>query len=152
MNKASILNRWLAIFIENIILGFALMIPNFMISMAGSMESVALLIVGCLLYLVILIGFLVVQIKFWKQSTSIGKKLLKLKVVKFDTYEPLSLGDMFLRETIGKWISSIFMIGYIMALIDPDNRALHDRIVSSIVVVDDLNAGPNQGFGNQANY
>jgi len=145
MTKASILKRWFAVFIENLLLGFALMIPNLMISMGASNDSAAIALVGLLLYFVILIGFLVIQIKFWSQSTSIGKKMLNLKVVKHDTHQPLTLGEMFLREIVGKWLSSILMIGYIMALVDSDNRALHDRIVTSFVVED-------TGYDNQNNY
>lgn len=137
MDNISLFKRWFAIFIENLIMMAAMIIPNFIMGIGIFNESGPVVITGIVLYFVFLIAFIVVQIRFWAKGSSIGKKIMKIKVVRYDTKQPLSLGEMMLREIIGKWISSIFMIGYILAFFDPEQRALHDKIVNSIVVSDD---------------
>lgn len=138
MQKASIINRWVAMFIEGAILTVMLMIPNMISTIGLRFENIILVLLGLILHLGILIAYLVINIQFWKKGQSIGKRLLGLRVVNVENYQPLGLGEMALREIIGKWISSVLIIGYIIALFDSENRTLHDRIVGSIVVEDVL--------------
>lgn len=41
---------------------------------------------------------------------------------------------MVLRETIGKGVSGILIIGFFWAIWDKDNQALHDKIAGTVVV------------------
>ena len=131
---AGIFKRWFALFLEGFILGILCIIPNVVGSIGVAVESIAIVLIGFILYFVILIGYLFVQIKYWKYGQSIGKKILKLRVVREDGQTPLGLGEMAIREIFGKWLSSILMIGYIIAFFDEQKRTLHDRLVSSIVI------------------
>lgn len=78
---------------------------------------------------------LVIEIGYWKQGTSFGKSKRGLVVVNKETGTNLSLGYMFLRESVGKFISAmVFLLGFIWILIDKDKQAWHDKLVSSVVV------------------
>jgi uncharacterized RDD family membrane protein YckC len=97
-----------------------------------------LVIVFGLLGLACLIFAIVVSIKCWKKGTSFGKRRLGLVAVNKETGVPLTGGYMFLRETIGKAISGLILsLGYIWILIDKDKQGWHDKLCSSVVVVND---------------
>ena len=68
------------------------------------------------------------------QGATLGKMLLKLKVVSADG-EPLGFWQVLLRELVGRYLSAaILLIGYLMAIPDAQKRALHDRIADTRVV------------------
>ena len=47
---------------------------------------------------------------------------------------PLPFIDALYRETVGRFLSGILCIGYLLTLADRDNRALHDRLCDTRVV------------------
>jgi uncharacterized RDD family membrane protein YckC len=72
---------------------------------------------------------------YQKTGSTIGKKLFLLKVVDTHTGNLLTFKQVFLREVVGKFLSSVtFMIGYIMAGVRHDKRGLHDLIADTRVV------------------
>lgn len=76
------------------------------------------------------------QLYFWSKSTSMGKALLKMKVVDKDSYEPVGFWKMVLRELIIKHVSGIcFGLGYLWILIDSQtHQSWHDKILNTLVV------------------
>lgn len=73
-------------------------------------------------------------ILIWRFGATLGKKLLKLKVVT-NSYQPVSIGRALLRESIGKFISGIiFSLGFFTALIDKRRQTWHDKIAKTYVV------------------
>lgn len=82
-------------------------------------------------------GYLIFMV--YKYEATFGKKLVGIKVVS-DKSERLTLGQVILRETVGKIVSSMtLMIGYIMAGFTERKQALHDKIASTTVVYKDPN-------------
>ena len=65
---------------------------------------------------------------------TLGKKAMNLKVVNADGTEKLSLINVIYRETIGRFLSSILKIGYLMVGPDEEKRALHDRLCDTRVI------------------
>lgn len=85
--------------------------------------------------LAMFVGMVAIQVYFWNQSTSLGKHLMGMVVVDKESHEPVGLLKMAAREVIGKWISGmVFSLGYLWILIDEDNQAWHDKLITSIVV------------------
>ena len=76
---------------------------------------------------------------------SIGKKLAGLRIVQEDG-NPLSLNRLFLRNVVGYGLSSIFLVGYLFALVDPQRRAWHDYISKTRVVWDSKDTALKGGF------
>ena len=66
-------------------------------------------------------------------GATIGKYLMRLKVVSVDG-EKISFLTILLRETVGRYLSSIIYIGYIIAGLDSRKQGLHDKISDTCVV------------------
>lgn len=74
----------------------------------------------------------------WRTGTTIGKRLLKLKVVDTE-YKPVGFWRALLRESIGKILSSVFNLGYFWMIIDKRKQAWHDKVAGTFVVKLDQN-------------
>ncbi|WP_044618680.1 RDD family protein [Gynuella sunshinyii] len=64
---------------------------------------------------------------------TIGMKSWKLRLVS-DTHKPMTLPKLFIRFVGGQLSFSIALIGYLMLLIGPRHRMLHDLISGSHIV------------------
>lgn len=71
----------------------------------------------------------------WCTGTTIGKRLMNLRVVPADRNEKLSFVDVLYRETVGRFLCGIFIwIGYIIVGIDKEKRGFHDMLCDTRVV------------------
>lgn len=68
-------------------------------------------------------------------GSTLGKKVMGLRVMKEDG-APLRLVDVLYRETIGRYLSGILCLGYLMVLVDGKKRAFHDYLCDTCVVHD----------------
>jgi uncharacterized RDD family membrane protein YckC len=65
---------------------------------------------------------------------TVGKRLLGIRVVDFETGLPIPYGRAFARN-IGRLISGlVFLLGYLWMLWDRDRQTWHDKIASTTVV------------------
>ena len=66
---------------------------------------------------------------------TVGKKAMNLRVINADGTLKLSLFNVIFRETVGRFLSAfVLCLGYLMAGIDSDKRALHDRLCDTRVI------------------
>ncbi len=112
---------------------------------------------GGSLFLIILIVYWGFQIFFWTRSQSIGKAILKLRVVDAHTGRPIGFAKMLLREVIVKKASAaVLWLGYIWILIDKYNRSWHDKILETYVIDESPAPAryvqPNMGYNANASY
>ena len=71
----------------------------------------------------------------WCTGTTIGKRLMNLRVVPADRNEKLSFVDVLYRETIGRFLCGVSIwIGYIIVGIDKEKRGFHDMLCDTRVV------------------
>ena len=77
------------------------------------------------LYFVILTAF---------GGATLGKKAMGLHVVRSEDGSKLPFRTALYRETIGRYLSGILCIGYLLIAIDGEKRGLHDRICDTLVV------------------
>ena len=91
--------------------------------------------------LVTILASYVVAFFYWvlmpiKLEATPGKKVMGLRIVRADQGTELSIGQMVLRELVGKLIGYIALfIGYLWAFFDkPERRAWHDMIGKTRVV------------------
>ncbi|MBC7814055.1 MAG: RDD family protein [Burkholderiales bacterium] len=118
---ADIGTRFIAIFIDNIILGI---IAAVLFSGAEETGAGVGVIIGA-----------IYSWYFWTQQDgqTLGKKLMGIRVIK-TTGEKMTAGDAIVRY-IGYYISgAVFALGYIWALFDNDNQGWHDKLASTYVV------------------
>lgn len=85
-----------------------------------------------------LIGLIIGAAYYWyfltrQDGQTPGKRIMKIRVVKVDG-SPIDDTTAVLRY-LGYYISSaIFMLGWLLALVDENRQTLHDKIVSTYVV------------------
>ncbi|MFD9894133.1 RDD family protein [Amycolatopsis sp. NPDC059027] len=72
---------------------------------------------------------------------SLGKRVLKIKLVKEDTAQPLGVGGAFLRDVCHFLDSAVCYLGFLWPLWDDKAQTFADKIVGSIVVTDDSAPG-----------
>lgn len=66
---------------------------------------------------------------------TLGKKLMKIKVVHVDPTQELGMGRLFFREFVGKTICVVcLLLGYVRILTHPDRRGWHDSMAKTRVV------------------
>lgn len=66
---------------------------------------------------------------------TLGKKAMNLKVVNLDTGKNPDYVGAFLREIVGKFISSlVLLLGYLWVIWDNKKQGWHDKIANTVVV------------------
>lgn len=69
------------------------------------------------------------------EGATVGKKLLNIRVVSSENFcDKFTFFDVLYRETIGKYLSGILFIGYIMIATTKEKTALHDVLSDTRVV------------------
>ncbi len=137
MNNAGFWKRFVAVMIDAIILGLL----TFLLMMGVGMVIGGMMHDPELMFKFSQFGMLMDVIMFWlyfalQESSplqaTLGKRLLGIYVTDGDG-ERLT----FVRATIryfSKYLSSIFMIGFIMAAFTKNKQGLHDLIADTLVV------------------
>ena len=86
-----------------------------------------------IIFYLIPVLYMAVSVAF--TGTTLGKWLLKLKVISVDSEkEKPGFFAMLYRESIGRFLSSIMGIGYLMIAFDKEHRALHDILSDTRVI------------------
>ena len=144
---ASVIERFIAMLIDGVIVGIGTTIIGFVIGLIGGIitgalsaatESEGIAVAGSIL-INLLASLISIAICFGYEgyflSTSgatIGKKVMGLRVLHAGEYPSFLRGGC---RYLAKGLSFfICMIGYIMACFSQDNKALHDMICDTIVV------------------
>ena len=145
MEKADFFPRFVAWFVDGIIIGIVYWLLSIIVGLVLSAmipdnaQGGGFFAIFSTLYLLMMVLLFIAEFLyfgyFWSKSgQSIGMKLLNIKVVKTDGSLP-SFATAGLRGTIGYWISSlIFFLGYIWAAFDEEKQAWHDKIFGTYVV------------------
>ena len=87
-------------------------------------------------------AYFVILTCVWGQT--IGKRLLNLRVVSANEDGKPRLFDIVYRETVGRYLSAILLIGYIMCGFDEEKRTLHDRLCDTRVVYEKRNKSEDE--------
>ncbi len=85
--------------------------------------------------IMVTIGYGIFFLWFLSKGMTPGKWILGEQVVEKLNGNYPGIWRMVLRETIGKFISGLFLgLGYFWAIWDKDNQAWHDKIAGTVVV------------------
>jgi uncharacterized RDD family membrane protein YckC len=100
-----------------------------------------LTVVGAAITLLWSIGYLA---WFWSASGQTpGDRVLGLRVQLASTGEPISFGRAVVRVFALVLSALLLCLGFVMILFDDRRRALHDRIVETVVIYHDSKAPPS---------
>lgn len=141
LNYAGFLPRLIAFAIDNLLISIGLLFVKMPLGIATLISGTSILKKPVLFefstldIVFYLLGVLYFVIATYNTGTTFGKWLLKLKVVSSNNTKPSFL-DLLYRETIGRYLSSIIFIGYIIIPFDSEKRGLHDRLCDTRVIYD----------------
>ena len=82
---------------------------------------------------ILFFGYFVLTTKFMNQT--LGKLIMGLQVIKLNA-EPLDWKTLIFREWIGRYISSVLMLGYIVVAFNPSKQGFHDMFSDTVVVLE----------------
>ena len=139
LNYAGFLPRLVAFAIDNLLISIALLFVKMPLGIATLISGASILTKPILFefstldIVFYLLGVLYFVVATYNTGTTFGKWLLKLKVVSSNNTKPSFL-DLLYRETIGRYLSSIIFIGYIIIPFDSEKRGLHDHLCNTRVV------------------
>lgn len=131
--------RLAAYIIDSLIIGAALLtvrIP-FLVSSWGTPDNI---LVRDLVFqysfadiVIYLLGVLYFVLLTYKTGSTIGKKVLHLKVQSVEDRN-MTFFEVAFRETIGRFLSSLAYVGYFMMAVNKSKRGLHDFLSDTEVV------------------
>ena len=136
--------RFLASMVDGMIVGaiyFVLMIPvlivGVMTAAGGGRQNSGAVISGLGLVFQLIdwaatVGY---YIYFTAKGQTLGKKALKIRVVRVENGDAPGYTKAFLREVVGKTVSAmVFGLGYLWMLWDRKKQTWHDKIAGTVVV------------------
>jgi uncharacterized RDD family membrane protein YckC len=141
LHYARVLARFCAIFIDGILINLVVLLPlilmyGFIVLTPAGRANVPFGLNIFFIVIQYLVPPLYEIIMISLYGATLGKMALKLKVVTADG-GPISYGRSTGRYFAKILSSLILCIGYIMAIWDPEKRALHDRICQTRVITVD---------------
>jgi len=135
--------RFVAVFVDGLLMLVAMLALTVVIALVFKVgvpdlqkpaQGAAMIGGFLVVYLLALLAPAVYEIvMIGQQGATIGKKSRRLVVVRTNG-EAVSMGRSVLRYLIKMFLSSILLIGYLMALFTAKKQALHDLIADTIVV------------------
>ena len=133
LNTAGFFPRLCAYGLDKLILGFALLFVRLPMLFSGGAERAVFFrftardVVCAVLTAVYFVLFTL------RKGATPGKLAMGLRVVNADG-SACDLKTVLFRETVGRYLSGLLCIGYLIMLGDGEHRALHDRICDTRVV------------------
>ncbi len=74
-------------------------------------------------------------VSLWRSQKTLGKRALRIKLISSESFGKADLWTVFFRETFGKFISAICVVGNLM-LLGKRHLPLYDRLADTEVVYD----------------
>jgi uncharacterized RDD family membrane protein YckC len=135
--KASVARRFGALVLDGIavwVLFFAVIAISAGVgSSRGNSESAADTFLVTLLWA--FVAYVVFALWFLARGKTPGKWLVGIRAAKKNNGSLPGLGRMLVRESIGKFLSGLFLgLGYFWAIFDKDAQAWHDKIAGTVVL------------------
>ena len=129
--KSGLFRRWFANVIDPIVATILYFIlSSIFIAIFGKNAGIIIIAI-----IIVTIGYGVFFCWLLSKGMTLGKWLLREKVVEKLSGNYPGFWRMVLRETIGKGVSGmIFGIGFFSAIWDKDGQAWHDKIAGTVVV------------------
>lgn len=130
--------RWVAYMADAIILIIPVSLLKFLgafVFLGASASTTTVDNIGSIINILVVWVYFILMTNY--KGATLGKMLVGIKVVGVDGNK-LSFGKVVLRETVGKFVSTlIIFIGYIMIAFTENKQGLHDKIANSQVVYKD---------------
>ena len=114
---------------------FSVVFSNITVVDEAALESVNVFIAQNLL-VVLSIKLIYHTVLVWQNGMTIGKYLVKIKVIDLETGNTPGFPKAFLRASMRIPSEVLFYLGFLMAFFVPLKQTLHDKISNCVVVND----------------
>ena len=114
---------------------FSAVLSNITVVDEAALETVNAFIAQNLL-VVLSIKLLYHTVLVWQNGMTLGKYLMKIKVIDLETGNTPSLQKAFLRASVRIPSEVLFYLGFLMAFFVPLRQTLHDKLSNCVVVND----------------
>ncbi len=135
LSLAPIYKRFFAFLIDDILVS-VIIFAIFWDSIANSasdMEAMVDVVNGFVLPILFL-KFIYQTLFIWYYGATVGKIIVKIKVIDYNTYERVALSSAALRS-VGRILSEMFFyLGFLFALLNGGKQTFHDKISRTLVV------------------
>jgi len=136
LKVASISKRIVAMSIDDLLISFLVVIAFIdKFQVAKSYEELLLLTDSLFIYI-----FIAYTLYHWifisLYGKTIGKMVVKIRVVDVNTLDNPNFLNSFIRSVVRNFSEMFFYLGMFYAFVDPLNRAIHD-VVGKCVVIED---------------
>ncbi len=135
LKLATIIRRFFAFLLDEILLTILIYLVfwDSLISSASNTENFVTVIKD-LVVPILIIKFIYQTFFIWYYGATIGKIILKLKVIDYNHFGRVSFSNAVIRS-LGRVISEYFVyIGFIVALLTEGRQTFHDKIGRTLVV------------------
>ena len=112
---------------------FAGVFSNITVVDEAALESINLFIAENIL-VVFSIKLLYHTVLVWQNGMTLGKYLMKIKVIDLETGETPNFQKSFLRASVRIPSELLFYLGFLMAFFNPLKQTLHDKLSNCVVV------------------
>ena len=151
--------RFLAYAIDNLILGAGLLIVKFFIFIVTNVFGLNLFSTQILFqYTLSDIVFYILRVLYfvlmtYYTSATLGKHMLKIKVISTNKNGKYTFVDILYRETIGRFLSKLIIYaGYFLVFINKDKSSLHDMLADTRVIYKDSEGEEKVNIEENNNY
>ncbi|MCA9308587.1 RDD family protein [candidate division WWE3 bacterium] len=129
---ASFGSRFLALLIDAVVLGIVGFVVLVLVKLVVTNEFFVNLL-SQLIQLVLGLGYTMYFLP--RTGATLGKRAMHIMVVDAKTGEYIDLVGVFLREIVGRIVSSLpLALGYLWPLWDAKHQTFHDKIAGTIVI------------------
>lgn len=112
---------------------FSAVFSNITVVDEAALESVNAFIAQNLL-VVLSIKLIYHTVLVWQNGTTLGKYLMKIKVIDLETGDTPSFQKSFLRASVRIPSEVLFYLGFLMAFFVPLKQTLHDKLSNCVVI------------------
>ncbi|RXJ86435.1 RDD family protein [Arcobacter sp. CECT 8985] len=135
LQLASMRSRALAYVIDDLLITFLVFIVFWdVIKTAGDDVTLAIAISNQFIVPIMLMKFVYQTFFTWYYGATIGKYILKIRVIDYNDFGRISLSSAIFRS-IGRILSEMFFyIGFIVGFFDQGKQTFHDKIGRTLVV------------------
>ncbi|MCK5111023.1 MAG: RDD family protein [Arcobacteraceae bacterium] len=135
LELASTKNRIRAFIIDDLAVTFVIMLMLWdQISVSGGDFTTILLLINGAFIQVVILKFIYQTFFIWYYGATLGKLVVKIRVIDFDSFGRVSLTNALLRSS-GRILSEMaFYIGFFVAFYTESKQTFHDKIGKTLVV------------------
>lgn len=135
LELASTRTRALAFVIDDFLITFIIIVMYWnSISTAGNDLVSILIVMNAYAWQILLLKFIYQSLFIWYYGATVGKIIMKIKVIDYDNFGRVSIFTSITRSILRIASEMFFYIGFIFAFFNDGKQTFHDKIAKTLVI------------------